>query len=120
MRCSSLLLLALTFVACIPSAFAAGSEADCPITQAPAQPFVPPPGYSLSNGSFAFGTPGLWVDLNPHWKLNYTTNKIPFFSEDYIFGQSDFNPRLAVVARRLEGGVGGALTVPRRWSGRIG
>ena len=101
MRSSSLLLLAFTFAAW-PSAFAAGTEADCHVTQAPAQPFVPPKGYHLSNGSFAFGTPGLWVDLNPHWKLNVTTNKIPFFSEDYIFGKSDFNPRLAVVARRLE------------------
>ena len=54
MRCFSAVFQALTFVACIPSAFAAGSEADCPITQAPAQPFVPPPGYSLSNGSFVF------------------------------------------------------------------
>jgi len=97
MRSSSFLVLVLSFAACIPSAFA-----DCPVTLAPAQPFVPPVGYHLSNGSFAFGTPGLWVDLNPNWKLNFTTNKLSFQSEDYIFGKSDFNPRLAVVARRLD------------------
>lgn len=101
MRSSSLLVLALTFAACIPSAFAAGTEADCPVTQAPAQPFVPPKGYH-SDGDFALGTLGLWANVYTHWKLNFNSNKIPFFSEDYIFGQSDFNPRLAVVARRLD------------------
>ena len=100
MRSSSVLLLAVTFAVCVPSAFAAGTEADCPITQAPAQPFAPPLGYSLSRGSFAFGTPELWVDLNPHWRLNRQSNKMPFFSEDFIYGKSE--PRLVVVARQLD------------------
>lgn len=99
MRCSSLL-LAFTFTAHTPSVFAAGTEADCPITQAPAQPLVPPQGYSLSQGSFAFGTPGLRVDLNPHWRLNHQQNKMPFFSESFIYGKSE--PRMVVVARRLD------------------
>jgi hypothetical protein len=103
MRCSSLLLMVLTFGAHIPRAFAAGTEAECPVTQAPAQPFVPPKGYHVDPGAdFALGTLGLWANVDTHWKLNFNQNKIPFFSEDYIFGKSDFNPRLAVVARRLD------------------
>ena len=101
MRCSSLLLLSFAFAARIPSALATGTEADCRITQAPAHPFVPPKGYHV-DGNFALGTPGLWANVYTHWKLNFNQNKIPFFSEDYIFGKSDFDPRLAVVARRLD------------------
>ena len=101
MRCSSLLFLVLTFAAYIPNAFAAGTEADCPVTQAPAQPFVPPKGYHPDpGGDFALGTLGLWANVYTHWKLNFNQNKIPFFSEDFIFGKNE--PRLVVVARRLD------------------
>jgi hypothetical protein len=40
--------------------------------------------------------------VSTHWSLGYTSNKLPFFSEDFIFGKSDNDPRLAVVARRLD------------------
>jgi len=106
MRSSSLLVLSFALAAAIPSAIAAGTEADCPVTKAPAQPFVPPPGYhsawSTSGWAFALGTPGLWANVTTHWILNETTNKLPFFSEDFIYGKGEVNPRLAVVARRVD------------------
>jgi hypothetical protein len=100
----SFLSLSLAFAAIVPGVFAAGSEDACPVTKAPDPPFVPPLADRITgnDGSFILGTPGLWALVIPRWKLHETDAKLPYFSEDFSFGKSEADPRLAVVARRLD------------------
>jgi hypothetical protein len=101
----SFLLASLAFGAISLTAFAAGDEDTCPVTKAPVQQFNPPSGYhpySGSDGRFLLGTADLWVLVTPHWKLGGTGRKLPYFSQNFVFGKSEGDPRLAVVARRLD------------------
>ena len=66
---------------------------------------IPPSGYhpyTGNDGRFLLGTPDLWVLVTPHWKLGGTGRKLPYFSQNFFFGKSEVDPRLAVVARRLD------------------
>jgi hypothetical protein len=101
----SFLLASLAFGAISATAFAAGGEDACPVTKAPDRQFNPPLGYhpySGNDGRFLLGTPDLWVLVTPHWKLGGTGRKLPYFSKNFFFGKSEGDPRLAVVARRLD------------------
>jgi len=101
----SFLLASLAFGASSVTAFAAGNEDTCPVTKAPVQQFIPPLGYHPlpeNYGSFLLGTPDLWVLVFSHWKLGLTGNKLPYFSQNFIYGKTEVDPRLAVVARRLD------------------
>lgn len=101
----SFLLASLAFGTISTTAFAAGGEDACPVTKAPDQQFNPPLGYHPypgNDGGFLLGTPDLWVLATPHWKLGWTGRKLPYFSQNFFFGKSEGDPRLAVVARRLD------------------
>jgi hypothetical protein len=83
----------------------------CPITVAPATPFVPPAAYTAAVGpnSFLIGTRELWTQVHHPWHP-LDGNKIPFFREGFNW-MTEPDPRLTVVARRLD------VTAPLRWSG---
>jgi hypothetical protein len=101
----SFLLASLALGAISLTAVAGGSEDACPVTKAPDQQFKPPFGYHVSTGNdgrFLLGTPDLWVLVSPHWKLGLTGRKLPYFSQSFLYGKSEVDPRLAVVARRLD------------------
>lgn len=98
-------LVSAVLAALLPPPSAAGSEAACAITRAPDRPFIPPSGYrpyTASDGRFFLGTPGLWTLVTPRWTLHGTGRKLPFFSQDFTYGKSEADPRLAIVARRLD------------------
>jgi hypothetical protein len=100
----SFLLASLAFAA-MSLTFAAGIDDTCPVTKALDQQFTPPSGYhpyTGNDGRFLLGTPDLWVLVTPHWKLGATGQKLPYFSQNFVFGKSEIDPRLAVVARRLD------------------
>lgn len=101
----SFFLASLAFGAISLTAFGKGSENACPVTKAPDQQFKPPLGYrpyTWNDGKFLLGTSDLWVLVNPHWKLGVTGNKLPYFSQNFFFGGNEGDPRLTVVARRLD------------------
>jgi len=103
-RVSSLLIV-LAFAVAFPPALPADRENGCPVTRAPDHPFIPPSPdhpYTINDGRFLFGTPGLWALVNTRWKLHRDGNKLPFFSQDFYYGKTEVDPRLAVVARRLD------------------
>jgi len=92
------LLVSLAFWTIFPTAFAAGSEDACPVTKAP-DGYGP---YTGNDRRFLLGTPDLWVLVTPRWKLGLTGRKLPYFSQSFVYGRSEADPRLAVVARRLD------------------
>ena len=86
---------------------------ECPVTKAPEHPFIPPAGYDpyrWNDGRFLLGTAELWVLVTPHWVHRSVGNKLPYFSEEFFYGRTEGDPRLAVVARRLD------RTEPLVWS----
>lgn len=97
----------LTALAFVPLLLAMPQNYACPITKAPAERFIPPlpwhPMTSSDDTYFEFGTPGLWAPVTNHWKLNREQNKLPYFSEHYLWDwKKPPVPTLAVVARRLD------------------
>jgi hypothetical protein len=91
-------------VASIPRATLADSKAGCPVTTAPNPPFVPPPPFRADAGSdeFLYGSPALWAVVQRHWQVHgFDGQKLPYFRQGYD-STKDHNPRLMVVARRLD------------------
>jgi hypothetical protein len=84
---------------------------NCPITQPPDRPFVPPAPYpSAGSGEFLYGTPALWAVVERKWQLHsFAGQKLPYFRRGYY--ESKELPRLTVVARRLDG------KAPLVWNG---
>jgi hypothetical protein len=112
----SILLASLVFGAISLTAFAADREDACPVAKAPDQQFKPPLGYhpyTGNDGRFLLGTPSLWALVTTHWKLGWTGRKLPYFSQNFSYGKSEVDPRLAVVARRLDS------PEPLVWSGWV-
>lgn len=73
------------------------------MTKAPDPPFIPPPpfdGETLGRDQFSYGTAALWTIVHPHWRV-HGRGKRPFFRQGYDWLQEE-NPRLTVVARRLD------------------
>jgi hypothetical protein len=75
---------------------------NCPITQPPDRPFVPPAPYPSAGGDeFLYGTPALWTVVEREWQLHgFVGQKMPYFRRGYELKE---RPRLTVVARRLDG-----------------
>lgn len=82
----------------------------CPVTQPPAQAFIPPAGYPTkpTYGDFWYGTPTLWTSLRPDGKwsaLPYSetgyTNKVVWWTNGYD-GIKDPEPALTVTGKRLD------------------
>lgn len=86
---------------------------NCPITQPPDRPFVPPAGYpSAGSGEFLYGTPALWAVVERQWRLHgFAGQKLPYFRRGYELKE---RPRLTVVAHRLDG------KAPLVWNGLAG
>jgi hypothetical protein len=108
----------LTAFAFVPLGLAMPQNYVCPITKAPVERFTPPlPWHPMTNSDdtrFDFGTPGLWAFVTNHWKLNREQNKLPYFSEHYLWNwKKPGAPRLAVVARRLD------VPAPLVWAERV-
>jgi hypothetical protein len=97
--------LAIVLALSFPSASLASNSNSCPITKAPDQPFVQPSPYrpyTGTNDHFLFGTPELWAFIETRWVLHLNSgNKLPYFSRD-LDVEAAADPRLAVVARRLD------------------
>jgi hypothetical protein len=81
----------------------AANRQNCPITKPSDRPFVPPAPYLSSAGSheFLYGSPALWTVVYPDWHV-HSGGKLPFFRQGYD-SRKEGRPRLAVVARRLDG-----------------
>ncbi len=97
-------ILFLAFVASVPRASLADSKQVCQVTAAPDPPFVPPPPFRADsgNGEFLYGTPALWAVVQRHWQVHgFDGQKLPYFRQGYDSAK-DHNPRLTVVARRLD------------------
>jgi hypothetical protein len=85
----------------------------CPITRAPALPFIPPWPYPLKAGpgEFWFGTDSLWTALRadgtwrglPHYTPSDPTfrQKIAFWLRGYVVRREP-QPKLTVTGRRLD------------------
>jgi hypothetical protein len=91
----------------------AANRQNCPITKPSDRPFVPPAPYPSSPGSreFLYGSPALWAIVYPDWHV-HSGGKLPFFRQGYESNEG--RPRLAVVARRLDG------EGPLVWNGLAG
>jgi hypothetical protein len=89
-----------------PQASVVDGKEGCPITRVPDPPFVPPPPFSsarLGSDEFFYGTPALWAMVEPHWQVHgFAGQKLPYFRQGYE-ALKEQDPRLAVVARRLDG-----------------
>ena len=80
----------------------AAGRSDCPVTEAPRPPFVPPEPFSADSatGEFLYGTPALWAVVVKSWHA-HSGSKLPYFRQDFD-ATKERNPRLTVVARRLD------------------
>jgi hypothetical protein len=72
-------------------------------TKASDRPFVPLPPYRARVGSdeFLYGTPALWTVIYANWRV-HSGGKLPYFRQGYDW-MKEKDPRLTVVARRLDG-----------------
>jgi len=99
------LFFAFLLVSCSgwPSPSLAADQQNCRVTRPSDHPFVPPAPYSPSVGSreFLYGSPALWTVIYPDWHI-HSGGKLPFFRVGYDW-MKEMNPRLTVVARRLDG-----------------
>jgi hypothetical protein len=111
-------LLAFLLAACSTQAAASGSEnpgkapvstgqAACPVTQPPAEPFVPPEPWPATypyEGRVWYGSPGLWTALpeDGEWQQLLYGDKFWWWSEEFDV-REDTTPGLVVTARRLDG-----------------
>jgi hypothetical protein len=107
------LLLALSlfiWAACLDAALAADRR-DCPIARPSDHPFVSPEEYKpfFGNDQFLYGGPAFWTIIFPDWNI-HTGQKLPFFRQGYDWMKGK-DPRLTVVARRLDG------EAPLIWNG---
>ena len=100
-RCLCLTFSLAVWAGCVFPSLAADKQG-CPITK-PSDRFVPPPPYELNVGSreFLYGTPTLWTVIYPDWHI-HSGGKLPFFRQGYD-ATKERNPRLTVVAGRLDG-----------------
>jgi len=97
--------LFLALVASVPRSSFADGKQTCLVTAAPDPPFVPPPPFRAdsSNGEFLYGTPALWAVVQRHWQVHgFDGQKLPYFPQG-LDSTKEHNPRLTVVARRLDG-----------------
>jgi hypothetical protein len=100
--------------------------ASCPVTVAPADPFIPPSPYERSDNvnSFLLGTEKLWTGLRkaevwwwaPHppgheQEVQPLTAKIFWGSVDFNY-KEEYPPKLKVTGRRLDGDAPPLLTLP--------
>ena len=88
-----------------PRASLADGKQACLVTAAPDPPFVPPAPFRAdsSSGEFLYGTQELWAVVQRHWQIHgFTGSKLPYFHQGYDWTKAN-NPRLTVVARRLDG-----------------
>lgn len=96
-----------------PTHFPELPPASCPVTRAPAEPFIPPEPYSPVypyGGYVWYGTPQLWTEipLDGVWsQLPYAegkgyTQKIVFWNESYDW-QTEPQPEFVLSGRRLNG-----------------
>ena len=105
--------LFLALVAGFPHTSLADGKAGCPVTAAPDPPFVPPAPFRADSSSseFLYGTPALWAVVQRHWQVHgFSGSKLPYFRQGYDWTK-DHNPRLTVVARRLD------TPDPMEWAG---
>ena len=79
-------------------------ERDCPVTKPSEHSFVPPAPYKSSVGGdgFLYGTAKLWTLMHPGWRVHSGGRKLPYFRQGFD-SMAEMNPRLNVVARRLDG-----------------
>jgi hypothetical protein len=82
---------------------------DCPVTQPPVQPFIPPspwPAQPPRTDKFWFGESGLWTALpsSGSWRQLALGEKFWWWSEEFDVSE-DSTPDLEVTARRLDGEV---------------
>ncbi|GJM40368.1 MAG: hypothetical protein DHS20C20_06500 [Ardenticatenaceae bacterium] len=84
---------------------------NCPITQPPQPPFVPPEPYAAvpPNGEFWYGSNQLWTLLWPdgRWEQLPQTaagygNKLVWFREGYVWTEEE-RPELTISAHQLDG-----------------
>jgi hypothetical protein len=87
----------------------AADRQSCPVTRASARPFVPPSPYSTGQHEFLYGSPALWTVLHAEWHV-HSGGKLPYFRQGYDW-MKEKEPRLTVVARRLDG------NAPLVWNG---
>jgi hypothetical protein len=89
----------------------AADRESCPVTRPSDRPFVPPAPYSarVGNDEFLYGTSALWTIVYPGWHV-HSGGKLPFFRQGYDWVK-ERDPRLTVVARRLDG------EAPLVWNG---
>jgi len=95
-------LCAPVFLALTPEVCAATKDS-CPVTTAPASPFVPPAPYRAipPPGLFWYGTNGLWTWLPTEGVWRSLTNKLFLWQEGYDVHKEP-EPDIIVVLRRLD------------------
>ncbi len=84
-----------------------GQYFDCPVTQPPKAPFIPPdpwPSQPPGTGQFWFGDSGLWAALPARgsWRQLALGEKFWWWSEEFDVAV-DATPDLTVTARHLDG-----------------
>jgi hypothetical protein len=91
--------------------FSTCAAAQCPVTAAPSQPFIPPAPYSAnpSPGGFWHGTASLWtwVSSDPNWWRGPVGSEVPYMAKLAYWragfdARKEMDPELTVVARRLD------------------
>ena len=98
--------------------------ASCPVTVAPAVPFVPPGPYELGEKSFWFGTDNLWTALRKSGEVWYWAPRKPghehevqpltkktFWCSVNFNYKEEYPPELKVTGRRLDGDAPPLLTM---------
>jgi hypothetical protein len=109
-RCLFLALSLAISAGCLGPSLAADKQG-CPATKPSEHAFVPPPPYksTVGSGEFWYGTPALWTLIYPGWRV-HSGGKLPYFRQGYDW-MKEKDPRLTVVARRLDG------NAPLVWNG---
>ncbi|HUF39047.1 MAG TPA: hypothetical protein VMN57_11030 [Anaerolineales bacterium] len=118
-------LVSFLLTACSTPAAASGSEnlgkgpvstgqAACPVTQPPAEPFVPPKPWPETYpyaGRVWYGSAGLWTALpeDGEWRQLLYGDKFWWWSEEFDV-EEDSTPNLVISARRLDGKAPEVLT----------
>jgi hypothetical protein len=98
-----LVLAALTMLA------TADDRSACPVTIAPAPPFVPPASYrpNPAPGTFLYGTPALWTQLRADGTWRGMLGKEGYSNKFFLWHQGydpaeDSKPGIIVTAKRLD------------------
>ncbi len=96
--------LTIALLATLPRLSLAEGRESCPVTKPPSPAFVPPAPYpeDRAPGQFLYGSPSLWVAVRAHWSAQPRRKaKLLYFRQGYD-AVAEPNPRLSVVARRLD------------------